>query len=470
MRRARMLAVAAVIGAVTSVVALATPAQAATVERVAGGDRYATAAELSKLAFTPDTTTVYVATGLGFADALAASPVAGADGAPILLVTQDSVPDATKTELQRLTPNEIVIVGGTGAVSTAVEDQLKSLAGTVRRIAGATRWETAQKLSADQFSPGVPVAYLASGMNFPDALGGGAAAAELGGPVLLVDAASTPGPTSAELDRLDPASIVVLGGSGAVSPEVAADVARFGPVRRLAGPERFATSAGISRDTFKTTAPTVLLATGLAFPDALAGSAAAAKLDGALVLVNRECITRAVNAEIDRLQPQRIVLLGGSGAATDDVVARKTCPDAGAKILGTDLTSTDSSGYHWSGGSGNINGQSFGQVIRTNPACTSSCSQEWTVRWIDYDLGGAYSSFTTTVGMLSDSDQTDDSYRFEVILDGVPIFAKELTGLNASQGVSLNVVGGLRLRLQITRLLMPNDSFAGFGAPTIYTS
>ena len=71
----------------------------------------------------------YVAVGSNFPDALAGGPVAGLNAGPVLLVTTDTIPAATASELTRLQPNKIVILGGTGVVSTAVETQLAAFVG-----------------------------------------------------------------------------------------------------------------------------------------------------------------------------------------------------------------------------------------------------------------------------------------------------------------------------------------------------
>ena len=97
------------------------------------------------------TPVVYVATGENFPDALGAGPAAAIVKGPILLVAQNSIPGETAAELIRLAPDKIIIVGGTAVVSPAVEDGLKGYAGTVERIAGANRYETAAKLSAATF-------------------------------------------------------------------------------------------------------------------------------------------------------------------------------------------------------------------------------------------------------------------------------------------------------------------------------
>jgi len=67
----------------------------------------------------------------------------------------------------------------------------------------------------------VPVAYIATGLNFPDALAGAAVAGSQGAPILLVLPDSIPAATAAELARLQPGRIVILGGAGVVSDGVA---------------------------------------------------------------------------------------------------------------------------------------------------------------------------------------------------------------------------------------------------------
>jgi putative cell wall-binding protein len=67
---------------------------------------------------------VFVATGLGYADALAAAAVAGATGCPLLLTRRDDVPVVVVETLNRLNPQRIVVLGGAAAISGRVETQL----------------------------------------------------------------------------------------------------------------------------------------------------------------------------------------------------------------------------------------------------------------------------------------------------------------------------------------------------------
>ncbi len=241
-----------------------------TVRRVAGEDRYGTAAAIARAGF-PSADVVFVATGEDFPDAIAAGPAAAARHAPILLARRDAVPAATRAELARLSPAEVVILGGPGVVSEQVAADLAA-SWSVTRIAGEDRYGTAAALSASVFPAGTPVAYVATGEDFPDALAGGPAAVADGGPILLTAPDRLPASTRAELARLAPGRIVVLGGASAVSEAVVAELATLtaGPVTRLAGSSRYATAEAVDA-ALTGSASTVFVATGGAFPDALAG-------------------------------------------------------------------------------------------------------------------------------------------------------------------------------------------------------
>ena len=95
----------------------------------------------------------------------------------------------------------------------------------VTRLAGSDRFATAAAISRASFPSGAPVAYVATGQNYPDALAGSVAAARAGGPLLLVTATSVPTATATELGRLKPGRIVVLGGPSVVGATVAAAAA-----------------------------------------------------------------------------------------------------------------------------------------------------------------------------------------------------------------------------------------------------
>jgi hypothetical protein len=293
-----------------------------TVTRLAGADRYATAAAISAATFASGVPVAFIATGENYPDALAGGPAAAAHGAPVLLVRTTSIPPSISAELARLAPGRIVVLGGPSVVSEGVASSLGAYTtGGVTRRAGSDRYATAAAISAATYAVGPPVVFIATGDNYPDALAGGPAAAAAGGPLLLVRGSTIPSSIAAELSRLAPGRIVVLGSAAVVSDAVAGALNAYttGGVTRLAGPDRYATAAAISSWTFAANVPAVSIATGENYPDALSGGPAAAADRGPLLLVRAGSIPAPVAAELTRLNPGRIVVLGSSAVVSDAV-------------------------------------------------------------------------------------------------------------------------------------------------------
>ncbi|HEX2222041.1 MAG TPA: cell wall-binding repeat-containing protein [Candidatus Limnocylindria bacterium] len=294
-----------------------------TVERWTAADRYGGAAVTSANHFSAGVPVAYVATGLNYPDALAGGVVAGRTGGPVLLVHTDYIPTATANELKRLQPGRIVIFGGPASVSETVAAQLGAYtAGGVTRSPGTDRYSGAAAISAAHFAAGAPVAYVATGTNFPDALAGVSPAIGAGGPILLVKPDAIPGVTGQELKRLRPGRIVILGGPGSVNESVASHLAAYtaGGVTRITGADRYVGAAAISAAHFAS-ASTVFVATGLNFPDALAGGPVAGRLGAPLLLVKTDSVPSSVATELRRLSPTRVIVLGGPGSVSDGVMA-----------------------------------------------------------------------------------------------------------------------------------------------------
>ena len=273
--------------------------------RIAGPNRYSTAARVSGAFFDPGVAAVYIVTGEGFADALSAGAAAASVDGPLLLVRKDSIPTETGAELVRLRPQRIFVAGGPVVISQTVVDDLRTYAtsGTVTRLAGANRYGTAAAVAAAAFPSGVTTVYLASGLGFADALSAGAAAVAVDGAVLLSTPEHLPVETAASIRKLNPSQVVLVGGTSALSPAIEAEVRSLGvgTVRRIAGPDRYTTSAIISSGTFPGGASSALLATAMAYPDALAGVAAAGRLNVPFLLTNPEATPPVIINELRRL-------------------------------------------------------------------------------------------------------------------------------------------------------------------------
>jgi len=203
-----------------------------TVTRIAGENRYDTAArialELARVRGVSGFATAYVATGENFPDALAAGGVAAARGVPVLLTRRDTLPAQTSGALSTLGVTETIVLGGTGVITEEVEALLTSPV----RIAGINRYATGiavveHALASAGFT--TSAVYIATGRNYPDALAAGAVIAAARHPLVLVpDTIPVPsvvtgflGSRFSTINQLN-----VLGGTGPV-PEVVATELRL---------------------------------------------------------------------------------------------------------------------------------------------------------------------------------------------------------------------------------------------------
>ncbi|MFI5261884.1 MAG: cell wall-binding repeat-containing protein [Candidatus Limnocylindrales bacterium] len=287
--------------------------------RIAGSDRYATSAQTAASAFGPGVSVVYVGSGEAFPDAMSGAAAAARDGGPVLLTQNGLLPLGTAQELAQLAPGRIVLLGSSGSVDGQVMSLLQGYTtGTVTRLAGSDRFATAAAISRATFSPHPSAVYIASGLNFPDALAGAAAAAHVGVPVLLVSG-GIPSSTATELARLVPTHIYVLGSTGSVSAAIQTALQRYtiartvASVTRIGGSDRYATAVLIAQATYAS-AGTVYIANGQNFPDALSG----APLGGPLLLVpSGDVVPQEVLDEVTALGPSRLVVLGGATGVSD---------------------------------------------------------------------------------------------------------------------------------------------------------
>lgn len=311
------------------------------ITRLSGGDRIATAIEASRHAWDRADTAV-LASAAAFPDALAAGALAADRDAPLLLTWPDRLPSGLADELDRLSPEKVVVVGGEAAVEPATARASAEAAdAALRRIAGDDRWATAAAV-AERREPSGGEVLLASGTDFADALAaGGLDGGDGPSPVLLTTRDALPGATERALADLAPARATIIGGKAAVSEAVAEQAADHADdVARLAGDTRFATSVAVldeARARGRTdTGPDgddsagvlaepelpVLVASGSGFADALAAGGLAGRLGGQVALAAPDRLPDALDAWLrahDAAAADR--LLGGRGALAAHVAS-----------------------------------------------------------------------------------------------------------------------------------------------------
>lgn len=234
--------------------------------------------------------TVLISTARSFPDALGGSALSGILGAPVLLTEPTSLPASVATEIvDNLGATNVIILGGTGAVSAGVESQLAALEGvtSVVRISGTNRYATAENVAARVLEelralPEPPAEYtalIATGETFPDALAASSFASWGAFPFYLVHPGTDPAALAATLTAEGIDNVAILGGTGAVPLAVEEAIAGAGivVVDRFAGANRYETAALLA-DTFGASklegVTEVAVTTGIDFPDALAGGAA----------------------------------------------------------------------------------------------------------------------------------------------------------------------------------------------------
>lgn len=307
-----------------------TVSPSATTTRLSGADRYGTSVAISKDTYPNGAPAVYVAVGSSFPDGLAAAPAAARAGGPLLLTPSTSLPSEVRSEIQRLKPQQIVVVGGTGVISNAVYDQLRSLAPSIRRDSGADRYATANAIARAGFPAGASIAFVASGGDFPDALSASAAAGALGGPVVLVPpgSRSMPQATRELLRDLGVRTVVLVGGTGVLPGGSFVDSIRsigtVNSVSRQSGPDRYSTAAAVNAYAFPTTT-TAYIASGTNFPDALSAAAAAGARGAALHLSPGRCLPVSSAAHLASAGVVQVNLLGGTAIIANPPQSLQPC-------------------------------------------------------------------------------------------------------------------------------------------------
>ncbi|MCA1060812.1 cell wall-binding repeat-containing protein [Rossellomorea aquimaris] len=286
-----------------------TPAAAAgtQIDRVSGVDRYETAIKVSKQGWN-SADTVVIAVGNNFPDALAGAPLADKYNAPILLVTEDSVPYSVKEELKRLNPNKAYILGGDSVIAPSVENQIKNLGIKSIRVAGENRYETAAKIAELVGGSQVIVTY---GKDFPDSLAIAPVAASKSMPILLTEKNYVPEETKKALSKYQ--SSILVGGTGVVSENVKNQLPR---ATRISGKDRYETATKVAEKYYSGSNSTVIAA-GDSYADALTGSVLAAKKGSPVMLVQSNNVPTSVKSTVDKLGINQFTIIGGTSVISE---------------------------------------------------------------------------------------------------------------------------------------------------------
>lgn len=285
---------------------------------LAGVNRIQTAIAVSQKSFpTPHSATavVLVRDDL-YPDALTGGPLAVAKGGPLLLTGPSTLDPSSLTEIARVLPagGTVYLLGGTEALSSSVANSLGNRGFHVDHLAGPNRFATAVAV-AGAIGPGV--IFEADGLDFPDALSAGPAAAQDAGAILLTNGPKQAPQTAAYISAHSSEVRYAVGGpAAAVDPSATP----------LVGADRFGTAVAVDDKFFHV--PTVVgIATGLTFPDALAADPFLGDQGGPIILVPP---TGALPASVatylglHRATLTTLEIFGGTAAVSTGVVTEAT--------------------------------------------------------------------------------------------------------------------------------------------------
>lgn len=197
---------------------------------------------------------------------------------------------------------------------------------TTNRIAGTSRWDANAQMSQAGFHNPETV-FVASGVGYSDGLPAAAAAAVLGGPLLLANTTSLPDEAADELKRLKPKTVVLVGGEASLSPGVKTaiqDAVPAAQVIRIAGSNRYDGSRQVARYAFSGyDNHTAYVVTGEDFVDGMTAGSAAAIQHAPLILDNPAlALDEATKSLVRELGIKTIVIVGGSVPSSKDAAYR----------------------------------------------------------------------------------------------------------------------------------------------------
>ena len=292
------------------------------VRRLWGDTRYDTMRVVATTGFTR-ASTVVLACGDNYPDALAAASIAGINDSPVLLTGKDALPTQTADAIKLLGANKAILLGGEAAVSSNVANSLAGMGLEVSRIQGQTREQTAALIAEDVVSQSSPDTIIIANGYVPwDSLSVSPYAYSNGFPILLT---SSNGLLSDDVLKSIHAmpgikKAIVVGGPNAVSEGVSSQLTDL-QVQRWWGQTRYETSHAIAACSISSgsSASVVGIASGENFPDALTGGALIGARSGVLLLSSFEGFEPSSYLDATKSQVSSCYVLGGTAALSSDV-------------------------------------------------------------------------------------------------------------------------------------------------------
>ena len=276
-------------------------------------------------------TTLFVANGWSPADVgVSAAFAARTQGSAVAYTHDDELPSAVEALLDVRTVHLIVLVGGETAISPAVRASLAKAEpfADIKRITGSSRVDTAARaarLALDGAREQNAVIIVANGWSPPDIGVAATLAARLPySAVVYTEAGELPAESRQLIADKAPRSVLVVGGTAAVSQAVTDEIGEVAPnasLKRISGSGRTHTAQLAAQYLDETSAPVaagervVIVASGWSPPDIGVAAALSARTPGALVVYTAPGMLPAETEKLLRLvQPGLVRIIGGTNA------------------------------------------------------------------------------------------------------------------------------------------------------------
>lgn len=286
--------------------------------RIYGQNRIETSVEISKIGWTNGSNSVVIASAYDFADALSAAPLARKNNGPILLNGKDLLPKNTISEIERLNPKEVFILGGELVISKGVENQLNEIGiKDVKRIYGKNRYETSIKVAKELGD--VESAFITNGDTYADALSISSIAATKGSPIIYTKKEKLNDDAREYIEKNNIDEIYCIGGEGVLSNNVLSSLENS---KRLSGDNRYLTNMEVLKN-FKEELnfENVYFVRGNDFADALSVAPMASKNNSVVVIADKDVIIDTemlVNSNIT--SESEVIAVGGETCIPESIL------------------------------------------------------------------------------------------------------------------------------------------------------
>ncbi len=292
------------------------------VERLSGKDRYETSTNIADYLQSGELDSVIVTSGEGFADALSSSCLQGGESSPVMLVGED-IQNSGKTlnyiENHLKKDGTIYVLGGEASVNVGFEQHFKEKGfNKIVRLGGKDRYQTNLKIIDKVNVKEGTTIVIANGENFPDALSISSIAAYKGYPIFITPSGSLPNEVEEKIKEIKPSKVYIVGGSSSISSSIEDKLKEISKdVVRIEGKDRYETSMNICKN-FDENLENLVIASGEAFPDALSGTALAAKFKAPIIITDGNNVSN-LKEYIKNKKFKKIIILGGEGAVSKNV-------------------------------------------------------------------------------------------------------------------------------------------------------